>query len=74
MAHMQGANAVVAQYERSLEGDQVSILLLRQLKLANVDDSSSLHFQPAITDSEFRYFMPLESPDRPFTSARCGNP
>lgn len=41
---MQGANAVVAQYEKSLERDQVSILLLRQLKLANVGDSSSLHF------------------------------
>lgn len=71
---MQGANAVVAQYEKSLEGDQVSILLLRHLKLANVGDSSSLHFEPAIADSEFRYFTPLDGPDRPFTSARCGNP
>jgi hypothetical protein len=36
MAHMQGANAVVAQHEKSLERDQVSIMLFRQLKLSNV--------------------------------------
>ena len=33
---MQGANAVVAQHEKSLERDQVSIMLFRQLKLSNV--------------------------------------
>lgn len=33
---MQGANAVMARYEKVLEKDQLSILLLRQLKLSNV--------------------------------------
>lgn len=33
---MQGANAVVAHHEKSLERDQVSIMLFRQLKLSNV--------------------------------------
>lgn len=36
MAHMQGANAVVSQHEKSLERDQVSTMLFRQLKLSNV--------------------------------------
>lgn len=38
---MQGANAVVAQHEKSLERDQISIMLFRQLKLSNVGNPIS---------------------------------
>lgn len=33
---MQGANAVVARHRKSLERDELSKLLVRQLKLSNV--------------------------------------
>ncbi|CEJ54055.1 hypothetical protein PMG11_00380 [Penicillium brasilianum] len=51
MAHMQGANAVVAQYGKSLERDQISIMLFRQLKLSNIfhaigKSRSALYFCP----------------------------
>ncbi|KAJ5106309.1 hypothetical protein N7456_002984 [Penicillium angulare] len=36
MAHMQGANAVLARHEKSLKRDQLSTMLLRQLKLSNI--------------------------------------
>ena len=36
MAHMQGANAVLSRHEKSLKRDQLSSMLLRQLKLSNV--------------------------------------
>ncbi|KAJ5278762.1 hypothetical protein N7478_004134 [Penicillium angulare] len=36
MAHMQGANAVLALHEKSLKRDQLSTMLLRQLKLSNI--------------------------------------
>lgn len=36
MAHMEGANAVLAQHHQKLKGDQMSKMLLRHLKLANV--------------------------------------
>ncbi|KAJ5763573.1 hypothetical protein N7533_002254 [Penicillium manginii] len=36
MAHMEGANAVLARHHQKLEGDQMSKMLLRHLKLANI--------------------------------------
>jgi hypothetical protein len=74
MAHMQGANAIVAQHEKSLERDQVSIMLFRQLKLSNVGNPTARHVQPTFAHFISRFFTPLENPDRPSTSARCGNP
>lgn len=38
MAHVQGANAMLARHEKSMERNQVSTLLLRQLKLSNVGE------------------------------------
>lgn len=38
MAHTQGANAVLAQREGSLGKDELSIMLVRQLKLSNVSN------------------------------------
>jgi hypothetical protein len=39
MAHMEGANAVLARHHQKLEGDQMSKMLLRHLILANVSRS-----------------------------------
>lgn len=36
MAHMEGANAVLARHQKSLERDPLSTMLLRHLKLSNV--------------------------------------
>lgn len=75
MAHMQGANAVVAQHEKSLERDQISNMLFRQLKLSNVRNPTAPFFfyQPTVTYSISRSFTLLENPDLLFTSAQCGN-
>lgn len=43
MAHMEGANAVLARHEKSLERDELSTMLLRHLKLSNVSRLASLH-------------------------------
>lgn len=42
MAHMEGANAVLARHEKSLERDELSTLLLRHLKLSNVSQTLPL--------------------------------
>ena len=41
MAHMQGANAVIAKHYKSLERNELSKMLLRQLKLSNVSVAQS---------------------------------
>lgn len=41
MAHMQGANAVIAKHHKSLERNELSKMLLRQLKLSNVSVTQS---------------------------------
>jgi hypothetical protein len=74
MAHMQGANAVVAQHEKSLEKDQVSVLLFRQLKLSNVGNIWLGILQFTGAHCFLRFFTLLENLDLHFTSARCGNP
>jgi len=43
MAHMEGANAVLAQHHQSLVGDEISKMLLRHLKLANVSTKSLIY-------------------------------
>lgn len=40
---MEGANAVLARHEKSLERDELSTMLLRHLKLSNVSGLASLH-------------------------------
>lgn len=44
MAHMQGANAVLSRHKKSLKRDQLSSMLLRQLKLSNVSRLQDLPF------------------------------
>lgn len=36
---MEGANAVLARHEKALERDELSVMLLRHLKLSNVSRS-----------------------------------
>ncbi|KAJ5183429.1 hypothetical protein N7492_001045 [Penicillium capsulatum] len=65
MAHMQGANAVVARHRKSLERDELSKLLVRQLKLSNIfhaigKSKSALLFCPM-----WRALSPTMSSDDP---------
>lgn len=40
MAHMEGANALLARHHQSLVEDEISKMILRHLKLANVSTQS----------------------------------
>ena len=40
---MEGANAVLARHHQNLAGDDISKMLLRHLKLANVSTEHSIH-------------------------------
>ena len=70
---MQGANAMLARHEKSMERNQVSTLLLRQLKLSNVGEKV-LHVNGLQGCSDMvRYFMPLGNPSLLLITSQRGD-
>jgi hypothetical protein len=69
MAPLQGANDVLAHHEKLLRSDQLSSMLLRQLKLANVRGYAIF----VVTGSNLQsYLMPFQNPNQPSSSVKCG--
>ncbi|KAJ5630010.1 hypothetical protein N7528_003667 [Penicillium herquei] len=64
MAHMQGANAVLARHEKSLKRNQLSTMVLRQLKLSNIFHAIGKSQSALASFPMWRYLSPPK-PDDP---------